>query len=312
PQFLESVMNRLTLKKPDHYHNIPYPIEDVYEAARFLLQGSSGTASMPAISSPPPVTSQPNSEYIKTETFTTMMAEFTKTMSEAFSASRSRGFTRTQQEPNQPVECNYCGGPHFIQECGNVEEDIKGGKCRRNQEGKVVLPTGAYVSRTVPGKWMRDRINEWHRQHPNQLAAATLIHTIDARLVFPPPSTPSNQLIGPINSTYQLNTNDRIAVLEAELFSLRAKKPVAAHEPRTRAQKARAVTIEEEEDEDDVAAARARISQSRIEEVEDEPRAPLNKPAQLTAASFPSSAPEHPFRNAKDAAYTPPSVKNVG
>src|SRR5208282_5685898 len=143
-------------------------------------------------------------------------------------------------------------------------------------------------------------------------AAATLIHTIDARLVFPPPSTPSNQLIGPINSTYQLNTNDRIAVLEAELFSLRAKKPVAAHEPRTRAQKARAVTIEEEEDEDDVAAARARISQSRIEEVEDEPRAPLNKPAQPTAASFPSSAPEHPFRNAKDAAYTPPSAKNVG
>jgi Aspartyl protease len=310
PQFLALVMNRLTIKKPDHHPDIPYKIEDVYEAARFVLQGASVNAYVPATSTPIPAsapsTSPSSSDYIKTETFTSMMAEFTKTMTEALSGSRSRGFTRAQQEPNQPVECNYCGGPHYIRDCECVEEDIKGGKCRRNQEGKVVLPTGAYVSRTVPGKWMRDRINEWHRQHPNQLAAATLIHTIDARLVYPLPSTPSNQLTGPTNSTYQLNTNDRIAVLEAELFSLKTKKTTTDQAPRTRAQRSRAVTIEDEDDEADVAAARAKLSQSRIEEVDEEPR------AQTPISSAPAIAPEHPFRNAKDAAYTPPSSKNIG
>src|SRR5271156_2699283 len=303
PQFLVLVMNRLTIKKPDHHPDIPYKIEDVYDAARFILQGASASTFMPVTPSPPPVTSPSNNEYIKTETFTSMMAEFNKTMSEALSASRSRGFTRSQQEPSQSVECNYCGGPHYILECENVEEDIKAGKCRRNQEGKVVLPTGAYVSRTVQGKWMRDRINEWHRQHPNQLASATLIHTIDARLVYPPPS---NQLTGPTNSTYQLNTNDRIAVLEAELFSLKTKKTTTDQAPRTRAQRSRAVTIEEEDNEANVAAARAKLSQSRIEEVDEEPS------AQPSITSAPAIAPECPFRNAKDAAYTPPTSKNIG
>ena len=41
PQFLTLVMNRLVIKKGDHHPNIPYQIKDVYEAARFILQGAS-------------------------------------------------------------------------------------------------------------------------------------------------------------------------------------------------------------------------------------------------------------------------------
>ena len=75
----------------------------------------------------------------------------------------------------------------------------------------MVLSTGAYVPREIPGTLLMERVNEWHRQNPGQLATATLVHTIDEALLYPP------QL------TYQLSSSNRIAHLEAELFALKAR-----------------------------------------------------------------------------------------
>ena len=105
--------------------------------------------------------------------------------------------------------------------------------------------------------------------------------------------------------TYQLSANDRIAVLEAELFNLKTRKGPIQEGPHTRSQKARGVTIEDVENESKVAAARAQLRTPRIEEVE-EPSAPQRN------QEFHARTQEHPFRSAKDAAYTPPSSKNVG
>ena len=66
--------------------------------------------------------------------------------------------------------------------------------------------------------------------------------------------------------TYQLTTNDCIAVLEAELFNLRARRAPQAQYNCTHAQKARSTN----QDNDDEAVAPARAQQhSRIEEVPD-------------------------------------------
>src|SRR5271155_3324321 len=92
-------------------------------------------------------------------------------------------------------------GPHFIRNCLEVLEYIKQGRCKRNIEGKIVLPTGAFVPREIPGTLLRERIDEWHRRYPNQLAAASLVHTIDARIIGQAQS-------GNIQ-TYQLSTQDR-------------------------------------------------------------------------------------------------------
>ena len=101
---------------------------------------------------------------------------------------------------------------HFIDQCETVKEFITAGKCRRNQDGKVVLLQGIFVPKDIPGACLKDRINEYHRHNPNQLAAAALIHTITM-----PPSTLT---IEPARATYQLSTDERIATLEAELFNL--------------------------------------------------------------------------------------------
>jgi hypothetical protein len=309
PQFLGLVMNRLAIKMADHHPNVPYKIKDVHEAARFILQGAS-LQDLPM--APPSSTNSRTNDngYVKTETLASMMAEFTKTMNEALSHSRSnvRPFARNQQDSN---ECNYCGGMHYIRDCEKVEEDIKAGKCKKNQEGKVVLPNGFYVSRAMAGNFMRDRIFEWHRRNPSSQSTATLLNTIDSRLLGPPPSTTTTTTAAPTKTTYQLTSNDRIAVLEAELFNLRTRKQGADQGPRTRAQSARNVTLEEVEDEDDVAAARAQLRTPRIEEG-DEPRISKSQPKEPQSAPVPARAPEHPFRNAKDAAYSPPGTRNIG
>ena len=136
----------------DHHPNIPYKIKDVHKAACFILQGTLApvvpTASPSCPSPAPPV----RDEYVKTETLTTMMAEFTKSMNETLALSCPKNtFTRTHQDN---VECNYCGGLHYIKNCEHIEEDIKSRKCKKNHEGKVMLLNGFYVSRSVPGKWM--------------------------------------------------------------------------------------------------------------------------------------------------------------
>ena len=105
-------MNWLAIKMTNHYPNIPYKVKDVHEAMQFILQGTTTQVvptTSPSYSSP---ALPPSNEYIKTKTLTTMMAKFTKTMNEALSYSCSWGtFTKTHQDN---VECNYCGGQHYI------------------------------------------------------------------------------------------------------------------------------------------------------------------------------------------------------
>jgi hypothetical protein len=265
---LSAIMNRLQLKYPDHHPNVPHKVETVYDAARFVLQGySSFTQNLVAATAPQsplqpqqsPTPQSPTSP-VKTEDLGSLIAGFTKSIMDAIHSTQSRNQPRSQ---DGKTECNYCGEEHFIRDCPHVVTDTQAGKCRRNQDGKVVLPTGAFVPRDVTGKYLRDHINKWHKRHPNQLAAATLIHTIDKRIVDAQQPT--------THSIYQLSSTDRIAVLEAELFNLRARRPLPPHLDRTRAQKARNA-IAEDEDKEAVVAARAQ--HSRIEEVPDEGAVP--------------------------------------
>src|SRR5271168_177063 len=125
--------------------------------------------------------------------------------------SLSRGF---QAEPSQHITSLFCNGPHPICKCAGVDQYIKAGKCRRNHEGRIILSTGAFIPRDIPGNNFRERIDEWYLRNPGQLAAASLIHTIDTRILY------NNEKAQDI---YQLSSKDGVANLEAELFSLRAR-----------------------------------------------------------------------------------------
>ena len=320
PRLLAAINNRLQMKDPDHHPNIPHTVQDVYEAARFILQ--SATTAPQNYFSPTPANVNPpfvpdgvvsiakREPSVKKEDLNSLFTEFTKTIVEAINQNSSRRYnsnSSSSDSAQRSTTCNFCGGPHYIRECTKVEELIRDGKCKRNTEGKVVLPSGAYVPRDIPGTLLSERIEEWHRRNPNQLAAVALFHTIDK-----PKSLSSTSTQFPVATLpLQLSTSDRIATIEAELYNLRARNPKFIPLIRTRAQKARTPMDGIVDEEDDAAIKAAR--QPQIVEVADEEQSSDKQVVQESIVNpQPDPIPEHPYKNAKDAAYTPPTDRNVG
>jgi hypothetical protein len=313
----ENIKNRLRMLFMKQHPNKPHKIADVYEAAHYVLQDGSivPQSSYRVAVQPVPVPATSSDMPVKAETFVTVMANFTKTITDALGQSNHTRVTGIT--PPRQTNCNFCGGPHFIRECNVVEEYIVAGKVRRNFEGKVVLSTGAFVPRDIPGTLLCERVNEWHHRNPNQLAAATLIHTISAEHV-------RTHTHAPAVPAFQLSTSERITVLEAELFSLKARKSAFTPTVRTRAQRARegpfehTASIEEvpeppNEPEPEPAATNVRRPTPAAVVV---PPAPIvsHQPTVVEAPRdpLPFTGTEHPFRAAKDASYAPPASRNVG
>jgi hypothetical protein len=316
PHFWDLIENRLSIKHMNQHPNVPYPIADVYDAARSILQGSYRGAKRhfaqvmtqePATSAETPITNQVPEPTIKMENFSAIVSEFTKTMAEILNQTRSRG---NYGSAGPSVDCNMCGGKHYIRNCPVVDEYVLAGKCRRNIEGKVVLSTGAYVPREIPGTLLQERIDEWHRLNPGQLAAATLIHTIDKSLLYPP------------QATYQLSSSDRIAHLESELYALKARRSNFVPTVRTRAQVRNArVHFSDDEDESpektpDKEIVPKVLAQPAVKEknkvANSEPLTPTaSRHLPFAAGDNEDPEPEHPFRGAKDASYAPPIGRKV-
>ena len=315
---LTAIQNRLQLKNPDHHPSIPHTVEKVYEAARFVLQGTTQsyfpTTTHPAAQAAITSKSANYEPTVKREELNTIFAEFTKNIVEVLNQNNRGRANNNNNAATRQTSCNFCGEEHYIRECKHVDEYCRAGKCKRNQDNKVVLPSGAFVPREIPGTLLKDRIEEWHRRNPNQLAAVTMLHTIDMRIVKGEPTVEAH-------STFALSSQDRIATLEAELYALKTRKPNQASNIQTRAQRRTRDQIEEDSDSEEVAAIRGN-QQARIEEVIEETPAIITQAKKTTNDNRPiimdqapqvaQKEPEHAYRNVKDAAYIPPTQPNVG
>jgi len=293
-QLLASITTRLQFSDPNHHPGIPYQVTEVYNTARSILQGMS---SIGFISQPITAPILPTENPIKTETLAPFMAEFTKTIIEAL-----KGTNLSQRQIERIIECIMCGGKHGIHDCKIVDEFAKAGKCRRNHENKVVLPNGSFVPRYITGRYLADRIEEWHRQNPIQQTASTMVHTIKSRTVneTQPYPAPYRQF----NTAYALSSDERITTMEAELFNLKKAREVQVAAVRTRAQHQNRAPANNT-DEQDVQQARKAIP--RIDEVEE----PAPRQPTVSTSNSQPTIPEHPYRNARDAAYAPPVNRNV-
>ncbi|KAH9475463.1 hypothetical protein JR316_0012574 [Psilocybe cubensis] len=312
PALWAKISQRLQLKKPDHYPDEPYDIIDVQTAAKFVLHGTH-TASALAIPSSTPTASIPDVS-IKPEQLGSIFTEFTKSIIEALNSTqnRSRSTEPTTQSGIREVKCNFCGKDHYIRNCDLVEEYRRAGKLKRNTEGKIVLPSGAFIPRDIPGTLMKERINEWHRRNPNQLATATL----SASTLFGAVSsvqTPLESLSArqTIQLTYHLTADDRITLLEAELFNLRAKRPGFTPIIRTRAQKERAPVAEEDREISPPRDSEAPKPSTSTPDTSSQPPMVQNNDITAPRATTDDPQTEHPFRNALDAVYMPPQSRNV-
>ena len=143
----------MQLKLSDQHPSIPYKVQDVYKAANLILQGASATQSVYMPPAAPVTYNQPapapaTKMTIKKEDLASLLAEFTK-----------RNWT-TNMNVVQIISCLMCGGPHLVNTCAIVLDYIKAGKCKCNQEGKVVLPSGAYIPWEIPGNNFQEHIDK--------------------------------------------------------------------------------------------------------------------------------------------------------
>ncbi|PPQ91509.1 hypothetical protein CVT25_007822 [Psilocybe cyanescens] len=297
PQTWVSIANRLQLKHPDHSPAIPYEVKDVFAAASWVLQGTIQGIIQPqsVLPTQSAIVAPPSSDSIKTENLSSILTEFTKSIVEALSQANQRSTSGSSYPRSGGTSCNFCGKEHFIRECDLVGEYIRAGKCKRNTEGKVVLPSGSFVPRDIKGNFLKDRIDEWHRQNPNQMATGSLIGAI----VSTPDTGSTSTTFVP---TYQLSTEDRIASLQAELFNLKSKQRGFTPVIQTRGQKARNTNVEPEDEPINPPQTQSTPSRDATPAPAPQPLPPTN----------PIETPEHPFRNAKDATYAPPRDRNIG
>jgi hypothetical protein len=191
PELENKVKQRLQIILPQHNPQDPYDLKDLYEAASFCLLGSAPDGSISATRSgaspaAPPISIKAELQTEVQSAIKSAVAEMTEMFKNVFAAqaqfaggqasqAQNRAPTMARPQSSQNDRCNFCGDSgHFMRECEVAAEYARLGKCKRNVENKIVLPSGAVVPRSITGAWLRDRIDEYHRQNPNQLGAAQL------------------------------------------------------------------------------------------------------------------------------------------
>ena len=139
-----------------HPLNMPHKLQDVYEAACYVLQDnemvtqqSYHTLAKFLVAKPPVVS--PTVPEVKTEMFASIMASFSKTIADAIQQGNHPHISGPTVSALRNTDCNFCRGLHFICDCLVVNDYVVAGKCRRNYEGKVVLSTAAFCPREIPG-----------------------------------------------------------------------------------------------------------------------------------------------------------------
>ncbi|CAK5282582.1 unnamed protein product [Mycena citricolor] len=288
-----SVRQRLQIKKPDVHPEDPYDLSDLYDAAKFVLSGSSTLL-------PGMPTSQPGTKLtIKSDPGITALVSSVSDLVRIIAAQHANpGAPAQSQSANalprrrRPDGCSYCSDlEHFISQCPHVSTDIRDGKCRRNVDGKVVLPSGAYVPNIVQGKDLRERIQKWHEANPGQAAAPQMILEVSHQNLL---SSAAPGLV----QTFKLTDEERMAVLTAEINQLR-----------TRAQAKRAMEVANQPEVPERTIPPAVARNPVVPPVPIETVPPATAPAAPVA---PPQPPIHPYAAARDGAYAPPKERNVG
>jgi hypothetical protein len=183
------------VKFPDHYPDDPYPLSDIYDAAKFVLHGSTPSVllSQPAYGMQPPSHIQlTTSPTIKVEDLSSFLEKFLQMLIKALmpqqqphgnsngssnqnSNSHSHSHTHAHENVTPPNHCYFCSKlGHYGYNCPICVQYLTDGKICRNQEGKVVLPSGSFVPRSIPGITLHDRVDEYHKWNPNQTVTGVL------------------------------------------------------------------------------------------------------------------------------------------
>ncbi|KAF7311877.1 hypothetical protein MIND_00198500 [Mycena indigotica] len=116
--------------------------------------------------------------------------------------------------------CSYCSDPaHWIRDCPRLTFDLASGFCKRNAEGKVVLPNGRFVPHTVVGPDLRSRIELCRPSVPPPFAAPVVVPA-----QRPPRVEPTSRPVALPSVLIPLTEAQRIEQIEFELAVLHGRR----------------------------------------------------------------------------------------
>ncbi|EED77375.1 predicted protein, partial [Postia placenta Mad-698-R] len=165
PALLTRLETRLHLKHPDHYADDPYTMAEIHAAATFILHGTSSTpttAANQATASTSNTSTTVPPGMIKTEDISMIIESLSRTIATLIQptthathnhapAPRQQAAVHIHENSGVEQTCHYCGNRGCrVGTCEFAEIDIRDGKCKRNTEGKIVLPNGSFCPRTIP------------------------------------------------------------------------------------------------------------------------------------------------------------------
>ncbi|KAG6870597.1 hypothetical protein C0995_011953 [Termitomyces sp. Mi166 len=244
------IAQRLEILYPLHHPDDPYKVEEMFNAGDWYLKGNTtAMASIPPTgrqggilpapspqSATAPVstkttnTSGTDSGYVKRE-------ELSQIISDSLVQAIERLSKPSGANTGQPLLlkdlCHFCGqiGHTMVKgRCLELENYIHAGKCRKNRDNKVVLPSGGYIPQYPKKLYYKDRLEEWHRLNPGNLATGNLSANAapDAQqqqamnnMQVPAAATLVHEIVQePRVDQYVLTTNERIEYHQQELLKL--------------------------------------------------------------------------------------------
>ncbi|KAF5367850.1 hypothetical protein D9615_010562 [Tricholomella constricta] len=324
------IHRRLEILNPNHHPDDPYATETVCAAAEHILHGTNAVQRQEAPpGAPPQVTITPSGSLTgATRSPSTGQPLKLEELYERINLLEQH-IQRLGQDkggdggrPNQSTNdnCHFCGGEgHYIPNCPVHQAYATEGRCRRTDDNKIGLPSGARIPAGTPGRYIKDKLDEWHRRNPGQMATGQL--SADAN---PTESMMLEILQFNDITDHDLKIEDRMIVLERELNTLRARKEVFdGVELISRAPQKRPVTIETVPDADQPRIAPSNKSAPASQPVSDAaigkakaPPPPSNIP--LTPSTKTDATgnardqtPVHPFSNIPENRYVPPTTRNL-
>ena len=199
------VAHQLQLKFPDHFPDDPYTLEQIHEAARFVLHGPVclSLALDDTCTPAPMMASVAKAKPTELATLINMMKQANSKLSMP-----SAPAPQAKPPASAPCDhrCHFCGGEHWKSSCKVLKEYIHDRKCILRDNGCITLPGGYFIPGSIARKTIREHLDKWHRQNP----VSTL--TANALLLDVSPN--------PTVGVLQLSLEECILSLEKELFAL--------------------------------------------------------------------------------------------
>ncbi|KAG6866196.1 hypothetical protein C0993_007616 [Termitomyces sp. T159_Od127] len=254
-RYTAKIARQLEILKLTHHPKDPYNVKDIYEAGNWHLKGTDTSLGIPHAKGISPVPTQPQAanntvtanSYIKKEDIeATISAAVASAMTQIETMINTQ--LSTPRTPNAANSlCNFCGKlGHTMSRgwCNTLEQYIRLGQVRRSTDDKVVLSTGTNIPNYSEVKSYQERVDEWHRHNPGNVATGTLSGNanLDADQHIQQQLIHEVLHLDSVGDKGGLSKESRIAALEMELNALknqvfdgvevpRPKQPLKGYKP---------------------------------------------------------------------------------